>query len=205
MTTCQYLDIIYNNYINLKENIQMKAAITNKTIADLHDLELQRDYENSELTLRELESKYELSRQTILNRAKQKKWIRKNKITRITNTTISNFVELDNLNNNVDIIDKLSSAEIKSKLSNALQIIEQIQEGQNESIYINRLILKDLKRDLENKVITYDDASKVLQRCGATLDKIASFYKEPAQIQTNIQINQTKTEDKSPVINIIAS
>jgi len=189
----------------LKENLQMKAAITNKTIADLHDLELQRDYENSELTLRELESKYQLSRQTILNRAKQKKWIRKNKITRITNTTISNFVELDNLNNNVDIIDKLSSAEIKSKLSNALQIIDELQTVQNTALYVNKFIINKLVYDLENNIITYDEASKVLQRCGATLDKIASFYKEPAQIQTNIQINQTKTEDKPPVINIIAS
>jgi len=175
----------------------MKAAITNKTKADLHDLDLQRDYENSELTLRELESKYELSRQTILNRAKSKKWIRKNKITRITNTTISNFVELDNLNNNVNIIDKLSSAEIKSKLSNALQIIDELQTVQNSALYVNKFIINKLVYDLENNLINYDDASKILQRCGATLDKIASFYKEPAQIQTNIQINNSVDDKKN--------
>lgn len=175
----------------------MKAAITNKTTADLHDLDLQRDYENSELTLRELESKYELSRQTILNRAKSKKWIRKNKITRITNTTISNFVELDNLNNNVNIIDKLSSAEIKSKLSNALQIIDELQTVQNSALYVNKFIINKLVYDLENNLINYDDASKILQRCGATLDKIASFYKEPAQIQTNIQINNSVDDKKN--------
>ena len=181
----------------MRENIQMKAAITNKTTADLHDLDLQRDYENSELTLRELESKYELSRQTILNRAKSKKWIRKNKITRITNTTISNFVELDNLNNNVNIIDKLSSAEIKSKLSNALQIIDELQTVQNSALYVNKFIINKLVYDLENNLINYDDASKILQRCGATLDKIASFYKEPAQIQTNIQINNSVDDKKN--------
>jgi hypothetical protein len=93
---------------------------------------------------------------------------------------------------------------VKHKLSKALQIINDLQDVQNTALYVNKFIINKLVFDLENNIINYDDASKILQRLGASIDKIASFYKEPAQIQTNIQINN-KQEEQAPVINIVAS
>jgi|694.fasta_scaffold53382_2 hypothetical protein len=182
----------------------MKVATVNKTLAEFANEDLRHDYENDDMTLKEMELKYDMTRQSIHNRAKKFGWKKLSKIKKITQATVNNFIEIDRLHDSVPALETMSPDVVKHKLSKALQIINDLQDVQNTALYVNKFIINKLVFDLENNIINYDDASKILQRLGASIDKIASFYKEPAQIQTNIQINN-KQEEQAPVINIVAS
>lgn len=177
----------------------MKIATVNKTLAEFANEDLRHDYENDDLTLKELEVKYNITRQSIHNRAKKFGWKKLTQIKKITQATVNNFIEIDRLHDSVPALETMSPDVVKHKLSKALQIINDLQDVQSTALFANKFIIEKLLFDLQNNVINYDEASKILQRCGASLDKIATFYKEPTQIQTNIQINNSA--DKKEEIN----
>jgi predicted DNA-binding protein YlxM (UPF0122 family) len=129
----------------------MKVATVNKTLAEFANEDLRHDYENDDMTLKEMELKYDMTRQSIHNRAKKFGWKKLSKIKKITQATVNNFIEIDRLHDSVPALETMSPDVVKHKLSKALQIINDLQDVQNTALYVNKFIINKLVFDLENK------------------------------------------------------
>ena len=163
--------------------------------------QLKHDYENTNESIRSLAKKFDINYVKLSRIIKKENWQKFTDLSHFEEMNLLQEVE-KRIHNEFELSDdvKMNSAQI---INHAFNIINKLHEVHNKSLKANDIIINNILTKLQNNTIEYLEAVTVLQRLGAGLDKISAFYKEPAI--TNIQINNNKQEEQSPVINIIAS
>ena len=174
---------------------------TMSTKEQIEFAQIRYDYENTKTSIRDLSKKFNINYKKIERVCNKENWQRRPDLTFIDEIKV-----LDEFKTRVnsDLIlsedAKLTSTQL---INSTFNIIDKLHELHNKSLKANDIIINNILTKLQNNTIEYLEAVTVLQKLGAGLDKISAFYKEPAI--TNIQINNNKQEEQSPVINIIAS
>jgi molecular chaperone GrpE len=82
--------------------------------------------------------------------------------------------------------------ETKDPIKDEEVVVDEAESTLQENVEIdadllaNKLIINKLCSDLQNNTITIEEASKILQQCGATLDKIANSCNEVIRTKVDI-------------------
>ncbi len=162
---------------------------------------LKHAYEHSDKSLRALAQEFNINYVAIKRMAEKNNWKRDKNMTHFEE--IQTLQHVEKQDNKLFIISDELKLTSENVICSAFYIIEQLHNVHNKALKANNIIIDNVLTKLENNTIEYNEAVTILQRLGAGLDKISSFYKEPAL--TNIQINNNNKQEPSPVINIIAS
>lgn len=150
------------------------------------------DYETSNESIRNLARRFNVHYQKLTRLAKKENWQKMAKLNHFNELNVLQEVEKRinnefNLPNNI----KLTSTEV---INNAFNIIDKLHSVHNKSLTAIEIIIDDTLDKLKKNLIDYVEAVNILQKIGGGLDKISSFYKEPAM--TNVQINNNKKDDE---------
>lgn len=174
---------------------------TMSTKEQIQFAQIRYDYENTNVSIRDLSKKFNINYKKIERVCKKEEWQRKPSLSATDEIRVLDEVKT-RINSDLILSEdtKLTSTQL---INNAFNIINNLHNVHNKSLKAIDIIIDGTLHKLQNNLIEYEDAVPIIQRLGAGLDKISAFYKEPAM--TNIQINNNKQEEQAPVINIVAS